>query len=159
MAEIILRFVTEKDPISQAIRDVTWSAFSHVEFMLDDGTTLGAHANGGVRIRPIDYAIFSNEERYRVTVTDDQKATILAYAQAQLGKPYDFTDIFGILLHRDWRKDDGWICSELVAACFEKAMPLLHAAVDAIDRVTPRDVYLSPYLIGNRIWPIPTAAK
>ena len=153
MTSITIRFVTEQDPISKAIRDVTWAPFSHVEFVLDDGSTLGAHASGGVKIRPIDYAVFSNEERYRVAVTDEQKAVIVAYALAQVGKPYDFGDILGILVHRDWRKDDRWICSELVAACFEKAMPLLHAA-DHVNRISPRDVYLSPYLIGNRIWPI-----
>ena len=120
MESISIRFVTEKDVISQAIRGVTWSAFSHVEFVLDDGTTLGAHASGGVAIRPIDYDVFSNEERYRIAVTAEAKAAILAYAHAQVGKPYDFTDIAGIMLHRDWRNEDRWICSELVTACFEK---------------------------------------
>ena len=154
MESVTIRFVTEKDVISEAIRGVTWSAFSHVEFILDDGTTLGAHASGGVKIRPIDYAVFSNEERYRIPVTADAKAAILAYAHAQVGKPYDFGDIAGIMLHRDWRNEDHWICSELVTACFEQAAPLLHADAQYVNRISPRDVYLSSMLIGNRIWPI-----
>lgn len=162
-----IRAVTEKDPISQAIRDVTWSAFSHVEFYLLEpltlpngavipaGWTIGAHAAGGVKPRPGNYAVFTNEERYRIPVTPEQKTAILAYAAQQIGKPYDFADIAGILLHRDWRAEDTWICSELLAASFEKGgKPLLHAPAGKVNRITPRDVYLSPYLDGNRIWPI-----
>lgn len=155
METIIIRFVTESDPVSASIRAFTWSNFSHVEFILDDGTALGAHAKGGVAIRPIDYAKFTNEERYKILVSPEQKRDILAYAHSQVGKPYDYTDIIGIVLHRDWRAEDHWICSELVAAAFEKGgLPLLYAPIDKVNRITPGDVYLTPYIIGCRIWPI-----
>lgn len=157
MANIIIRFVTQEDVESIAIRAYTWCAFSHVEFVLDDGTTLGARTdhNPGVQIRPINYAKFSNEERYNIPVTDEQKAIIMAFAHAQVGKPYDVKDIFGIFTHRDWRDDGSWICSELVTAAFEKGgVYLLNSQSEYVNRVTPADDYLSPMLRGNRIWPI-----
>lgn len=155
MADITIRFVTESDPVSLAIRLETWSQFSHVEFILDDNTALGAHAKGGVKIRPIDYAKFTNEERYKLTVTDQQKTDILDFAHKQVGKPYDFTDIAGILFHRDWRTEDKWICSELVASAFEHGgFPLLYAPIKFVHRISPAQLYLSPYLLNNRIWPI-----
>lgn len=148
MATVTIRLVTEHDPVSDIIRAETWCTYSHVEFVLDDGTTLGAHASGGVAIRPIDYAKFTAEQRFTLHVADEQKAAILGYAHAQVGKPYDFLDIVGILTHRDWRSPKRWICSELVAAAFEKGgFPLLNAG-EAVNRITPRDIYLSPYLIG-----------
>lgn len=154
-AEIIIRFITEADSISQAIRWETWSAFSHVEFVLPGDRTLGAHANGGVMIKPLTYCKPTNEERYRLVMPVNQQQAILAYATQQLGKPYDFTNIAGILAHRDWRVPNRWICSELVTACFEHGgLPLLNAPEAYVHRITPRDLYLSPMLIGNRVWPI-----
>lgn len=142
-----IRFVTTGDLISELIRLQTWSSWSHVEFILDDGTTLGAHAKGGVLIRPIDYDKFTAEKRYSIDVGSfDVKKAIMDYAHSQIGKPYDFSDIMGMLARRDWRKEDHWICSELVAACFEKGgFPLLHAG-QMVNRISPRDLYLSPYL-------------
>lgn len=152
---ITIRFITESDCISDAIRVETWCAFSHTEFVLEDGTLLGAHAKGGVQIRAADYCRPSDEEQYKLPVSEVQKEAILAYARLQVGKPYDFTDIVGILAHRDWRCDDKWICSELVAAAFEQGgFSLLNSPIKQVNRISPRDVYLSPYLIGQRIFPI-----
>lgn len=144
---LTIRFVTEDDLVSALIRDKTWSPYSHVEFVLDDGTTLGAHFSGGVAIRPLNYAKFSKEERFDIPVTDEQKALILAFAHAQVGKSYDMTAIAGMCLDRDWRNRDKWFCSELVAAAFELAVPLLRIA-DDVDRISPRDLLLSLRLEG-----------
>lgn len=154
MPHITIRFVTANDPVSIAIRMETWGKFSHVEFILDDGTTLGAHADGGVAIRPLNYAKFTEQHWYSIPVTEEQKIAIMAFAHEQVGKPYDFTDIAGILFHRDWRSDDSWICSELVAAAFEKGLPLLHIPDKDVNRVTPGGLYQTPYLIDNEVAPM-----
>lgn len=154
MAKITIRFVTEKDFISAAIRLETWSSFSHVEFVLDDGTTLGARSDGGVQIRPLGYTKFASEEWYQIEVTDAEKKAILDAARAQVGKKYDYSDIMGILFRRDWRAQDKWICSELVAYCFEKGgLPLVHAPLNRVNRITPGILYLSPWLDGNQVLP------
>jgi uncharacterized protein YycO len=153
---INIRFITEADLISDAIRVETWSPFSHVEFILDDGTYLGAHASGGVAIRPAYYCKPTREERYAIPCTQEQKDAILAYAHSQIGKPYDFTDIVGILIHRDWHAEDSWICSELVAAAFEKGgLPLLHTPMGIVSRITPEQDYLSSLLINRMTYQFP----
>lgn len=141
-----IRFVTEDDLVSRMIRVQTWCEFSHVEFVLDDGTTLGAHFSGGVRIRPANYSQFTKIAVFDVPVTAEQKATILGFANAQLGKGYDTEAIAGLVSHHDWRNPDKWFCSELVTAAFEQAFPLLHVP-NSVNRITPRDVLLSVLLL------------
>jgi uncharacterized protein YycO len=138
MAILTIRFVTSNDIISALIRDKTWSDYSHVEFILDDGTTLGAHADGGVRIRPADYAVFTATKVIHLTVTDQQKAAVLTFATAQVGKPYDMDAIAGIVAHRDWRNSDKWFCSEIVTAALESGNVIKPIAMN-IDRIVPRD--------------------
>lgn len=147
-ASVRLRFVTEDDLVSALIREKTWCDYSHVEFLLDDGTTLGARSSGGVQIRPTDYAKFSKIRVFSVACTVEQKFQIESFAKAQVGKAYDTGAIAGLLAHRDWRDPDKWFCSELVAAAFELAVPLLRIP-DSVDRVTPRDLLLSVRLENN----------
>src|SRR5690348_10753250 len=109
-AQIKLRFVTEDDLVSALIRRHTWCEYSHVEFVLDTGTTLGARFDGGVAIRPADYAKFTRVAEFVIPVTVEQKFQIMSFAQAQIGKAYDCEAIAGVLLHRDWRNADKWFC-------------------------------------------------
>ncbi len=68
----------------------------------------------------------------------------LAFAHAQVGKPYDYTAIAGFLARRDWREDDSWFCSELQAAAFEAGRrPLLNPTI-SINRISPGLLELSP---------------
>jgi uncharacterized protein YycO len=146
METIKIRFVTCADLVSALIRDKTFCAYSHVEFVLDDGTTLGAHASGGVAIRPANYDVFTKIAVFAVSVSQSQKDVIFSFAQAQVGKPYDFGAIAGLVVDRDWRDTSKWFCSELVAAAFEQAEPLLRVP-DSVDRITPRDLLLSLGLV------------
>jgi uncharacterized protein YycO len=141
-AVVTIRFVTCDDIVSALIRDKTWCDYSHVEFVLDDGTTLGAHADRGVAIRPANYDVFTKLAVFAVPMTEEQKAAIMSFAKAQLGKAYDKDAIAGIVFHRDWRNPNEWFCSELVAAAFEQALPLLNVP-DNVNRITPRDLLLS----------------
>lgn len=141
-ASITIRFVTCDDIVSALIRRHTWCDYSHVEFVLDDGTTLGAHLDRGVAIRPSNYDSFTKIDTFVIPMTAEQKATIMAFARDQVGKAYDKTAIAGLVFHRDWRNKDQWFCSELVAASFEQALPLLNVP-SSVDRITPRDLLLS----------------
>src|SRR5579862_8668343 len=119
MANFNIRFVTDDSPISRAIRLATKSLFSHTEIILEDGSYLGAHLDGGVQIRPASYMKPTLERRYAIPVTDEQLKSMLDFAQSQVGKPYDSTDIIGTLLDFGWSRPGSWICSELVAAAAE----------------------------------------
>ena len=137
---VLLQLVTSwHDPVSLAIRVTTRSRVSHAEFLLPDGSTLGAHAVGGVKLRP--WRRDPDETVLRFTAPGIDAAYQVALRQA--GKPYDFLAIGGILLDRDWRDTRRWFCSELVAWAFERAgAPLLNPDAPAW-RITPRDLLLS----------------
>jgi len=138
---IAIQFSANQTLGSRIIRAFTWSAFSHVEFVLPDGRLLGARADGGVDIRE-PHADHTRIETYQV----DHTEAVLNAALTQCGKPYDWPGVFGIGLHRDWQEDDSWFCSELVAWAFKEAgRPLLRA--EHLHRITPRDLLLSPYLV------------
>lgn len=84
------------------------------------------------------------------SITDEQRAEIVDYAVAQIGKPYGFLDIFTIFLRivglrvppvKLWNKlskREGFICSELVAEAYDKASFTL--INKPLNLVTPGDL-------------------
>lgn len=141
---IKVRFVDGPGFVSDFIKFWTWSEWSHVDVWTPDGW-LGARSNGGVQIRPWDYTKVDKEEIRVITLDDATEANIMNWLHAQIGKPYDYLAIAGMPFRQDWQNDSRWFCSELVAAAFAQAgVPLLDA--DHYNRITPRDLYLSPLL-------------
>lgn len=167
MATITLRFVTQKDLVSTLIRQMTDCAYSHVEFILDDGWapallahgalgllpgplngwTLGAHLDGGVKFRSLYYANFSAKEVVTVECTDAQKAAVVNSAVAAVGAPYDCQDIAGIVFHQNWTEKGHYICSVFVAkALLDAGINVLRVQPTIVPSITPRDLFLSPLL-------------
>lgn len=68
----------------------------------------------------------------------DIPAEALIFALAQIGKPYDWTAIAGVLMRRDWHEEDSWYCSELGAATVESWIPVFAK----FNRVTPERLLL-----------------
>lgn len=135
---IILQFSKSRNPFSWLIRKFTWSDWSHVDVVLPSGKLLGA-TSGGVGLRePEDV---KQSIRFKI----DAPITALEKIASQIGKPYDWRGVFGLWLKRDWQENDSWFCSELVAWAFKEAgKPLLRT--EHLERITPRDLLLSPYL-------------
>jgi uncharacterized protein YycO len=74
---------------------------------------------------------------------------IMNWYLQQIGKPYDFLAVAAMPFRRDWRDDKRWFCSELAIAGFEQAgIDLLN--ITHLNRVTPRDLYLSPLLLPTQ---------
>ena len=142
-----VQIVTERfNPISASIRFTTRSWASHAEFIdVTAQTTLGSRSIGGVKIRPCSKDHYSKVEQF----TAPGMLEAYAWANTQIGKPYDFSAIAGIALNRDWRNEDRFFCSELLALAFEKAgFPILSTRPSAaIYRITPRDLLLSRILV------------
>ena len=70
----------------------------------------------------------------------------VSWASKQVGKSYDWTAICGFALRRDWHDETRWFCSELVEGAMDHCgAQLLHDS-GYLDRITPRDLYLSPML-------------
>jgi len=142
--KITLRFIRDTSVISELIGWQTFGKWSHVEFCLPDGY-LGSQAPEGVKLRPWDYCKPSEELRCTVEVPTDVGKRILAFARAQIGKPYDYKSIAGFIMRRDWTDANAWFCSELVAASFKHAgHPLLRT--EECNRISPSTLSLSPLL-------------
>jgi uncharacterized protein YycO len=140
---ITLQFSSESGIGSTLITWFEWSPYSHVDFVLPDGTLLGARLDGGVQIRPAGYANFTRTERLAVKAPN----AVLDAAKSQIGKPYDTAAIVAFGIHqRSWTDEASWFCSELVAWAFQQGgKPLLRTS--HLNRITPADLLLSPYLL------------
>ena len=144
---IQIRFVTCGDAVSDGIRAFEYGFWAtHVEALMPEGVLLGAHAAGGVQARPRDYdkSEFTRELYISIPATAAQMEAFHSFLRAQVGKPYDFLAIAGIALQRDWRMEDSWICSELIASALTQPQVDIfpsHIAAE-FNHVTPRDVRL-----------------
>lgn len=126
--------------MSTVIRAATWSRWSHVA-LIDGDEVIEATAPAGVRRFPVVEAINHAKRGAIVELPCRSAESILSAAASQLGKPYDYTAILGLGLHRDWQDDDSWFCSELVAWAFQQAgEPLFRPEV--MRRVTPQHLWM-----------------
>jgi len=126
------------------VRIATWSPFAHVGFKLDDGKVLDATPDFGVSIR--DAIDDETTEYWKILAPRQHIADAVSYATRQVGKPYDWNAIYGLILRKDWHEDSKFFCSELVEAAFDFVhWPLVRDA-GRLDRITPRDLLLSPRL-------------
>ncbi len=150
MTDIILRFSGSSNIAAWSVKVYTWSWCSHVEteLMRDNKPILyGALPTTGVDYRPFNSTDGDRVERYRIQVDEDIKTSITQQLLSQRGKPYYYTAILGLAIHRDWGNDDSkWFCSELVTWAFKHGGCELIRS-DHKDRISPRDLLLSPLLI------------
>jgi uncharacterized protein YycO len=148
---ITLRFVTCNDPVSYTIRAFEYGFWaSHAEALMPDGTLLGAHADGGVQARNHDYDAgkFTKELYVSIPATPAMTDSFHSFLRSQIGKPYDFEAIAGIVAQRNWRNDDSWFCSELVAAALAHCGWFASELATEFNHLTPRDLLL---IVSGRI--------
>jgi hypothetical protein len=70
----------------------------------------------------------------------------MEFAHKQIGTHYDFLCIAGILFKHDWNSPKHTICSLLAQAISQAALrPIIRVPV-SMDRITPRDLWISPLL-------------
>ena len=142
MASVQLLFTTTHLPASWLIRAGTWSSWSHVA-LVDGDHVIESVMGHGVRRVPLGSATHRASRHALVNLSAHNPALIIATAAGQLGKPYDYSAILGLGLHRDWQEEDAWFCSELVAWAFHQAgEPLFRA--ECLRRVTPQHLWMLP---------------
>lgn len=123
---------------SLALRAAMWSRYSH-SAIYDDATGLvydSTLMHGGVRATLwLDWMPhYPERELRRMSVIDADGAR--RWLDAQVGKPYDWTALAGMAVHRNWQDDDAWFCSELTEACTSRwGVPRFRAGMA---RITPR---------------------
>ena len=138
---ITLRFSSGTGIAALGVRALTWSWCAHVSIIIDKTTVIDATPEYGVAIRKIDDSI----EKTQYFEVDMDYDIVIAFAKTQLGKPYDYSGCFGILIHHDMHEMNHWFCSEFVDwVSKQTGTPLVRS--DHLDRITPRDLLLSPLL-------------
>ena len=136
-------FCRSRAPLSVLIRWMTWSSWSHVALVTPEGVAYEATGKG-VSKGPIAHLVsrYQTVEVQEVRIPAPDK--VIAFLEAQLGKPYDFSALFGFMFRRDWAENDKWFCSELVASA------LLDSGIAIVckptNRITPQDLYESTTL-------------
>lgn len=136
---ITLRFSRGDGVAGWAVRTWTWSWAAHVGIVLRNGRILDAYPGRGVSVR--DAAWEASDRFYQADVPDGA----LLWARSQIGAGYDYLAVLGAVLHRDREGRGRWDCAAFVEWCCWKAgRPLLEVA--RLDRITPRDLLLSPWL-------------
>lgn len=143
---IRLRFVTCDDQVSALIRWAEDFWASHVEAVVAEGY-LGAHADGGVLVRPVGYDkdILVREEFVDVPAPASVTARFEQYLRGHVGEPYDFAAIFGFVLRDDMHAKEHAICSALqtdalIECGIAKDLPM------PTYQISPRDLRL--YVAG-----------
>lgn len=155
MALWVVRFINSDDFVSHAIDWVTNSLFDHVEMGTPEGTWIGAHAGSGIQERVANYCVPTRERRYALPCSDYQLATILASARRDIGIPYNYEGIIGLLLHsRNFTDEHRDFCSQWMMKKSElfEDLALLNVAAGWEYLVTPETLHLSPKFRGHLVF-------
>lgn len=137
---IRLRFVTCNDHISALIRWAEDDWRSHVEAVLPDGY-LGAHSDGGVKVRQVGYdaAILQREEFVDIPADGPMAALWEKCLRQHVGEPYDFGAILGIVLRADLSQREHVICSALQMKVLIDCGKAIKFPLDPAE-ISPRDL-------------------
>lgn len=145
MGTVSVLFTRRHHPGSVAIRAATWSAWSHVDLIDDLGSIpvlIGSIALQGVVQESLELRLVKASRAALVKFPAANPAAVIAAARSQLGKPYDWAGIAGLVTrNRDWQADDSWFCSELVAWAFTQGgSPLFRE--DLVGRINPQHLWM-----------------
>jgi uncharacterized protein YycO len=99
------------------IRWFTWSKWNHVAVKFETGIVEARYS--GVCWTTLKYLKkqYSVVEEVQIEVPDLEGA--FRFATKQVGKPYDWTAVFGHPFRRNWNNPEKWFCSELAEAIIE----------------------------------------
>jgi uncharacterized protein YycO len=132
MQHITVIYARAPKPISWAIRFTTWSQWSHIGVVSEDGSKVyESRGDTGVVETPINDFLWRYTEYAFAQLPCESKCKAYRFYQSQLGKPYDFTALYSIVFRRDWQEPDSWFCSEYVGA------GLGIFRTESIKRITP----------------------
>lgn len=125
-----LIYVTSDSVTSRIIRGIDGGPASHVgvESPLRPGDVFDStFLHRGVRITPRDEWLRMDGRCLvrEIDVALPNEAAALSWAVDQVGKPYDWTALFGMAILRDMEDPLRWYCSEYgICACMQGGMAL-----------------------------------
>jgi uncharacterized protein YycO len=134
-----LLFTSSNLPAALLIRAVTACKWHHCAVAFGD-VVYEARFNG---VTKTTLEHFKSRGKYRcvdVQLSDEKSA--IHFADAQLGKGYDWRGLLGFKFGRNWQSSGKWYCSELAAAVAKAG------GVELVRRellgVSPRDLWVLP---------------
>jgi hypothetical protein len=102
-------------PLSVLIKLFTWSKWSHCG-VVDGDYVIEARALKGVVRTPLkEFIARYNRIEIATLPTLRDHEQIMKLSELEMGKPYDFSAVFGIAFRTGWADPSKWFCSELVA--------------------------------------------
>lgn len=105
--------------------------------LLEDNTVVDTTFLSGVRIQTLD--TFSEHYKDRVVreIVLPNELAAKQFLYDQIGKPYDWTALLGIIVRNvKWADDDSWFCSELVEGAIKAGG--LDRFVEKLSRIIPQ---------------------
>jgi len=121
---------------SWLIRFFTFSKFSHVAIKISDTVIVDSTLASGVRAITTKEFIKHYPKYVELDVYIPNENLAKDFLLSQIGKPYDLTAIFGMVLQRKWHEEDSWFCSELLEAAIKAGgKPRFR---DDVYRITPQ---------------------
>ena len=94
-----------------------YGGYSHVDGVLSTGELAGARSDAvggqppGFRVRPAFYEHWDKRTVVTLTVSDQQAKDWERFLRAQIGDPYDESDILGLIIGQPISSAGHWICS------------------------------------------------
>lgn len=136
--------------ISTMIRWQTRSHYSHAALLLRDGSTI-IEAWQGEGVRKKQIGDWNDVDTFHVDVSDQVWDAVIAFAEAQIGKPYDYVQVLRFVSRRKPVDDGKWFCSELAFEAFR------WNGVKLLDRVpgsavSPAMLSWSPLLKSSTVY-------
>ena len=139
---IRLRFSTNDNIFDKLINWYGRGWAAHVDAQLPDYSLIGA-----VPFKGVHHLLFDSVSTKKLTVelptTKEIQDKFYAFITDQLGKSYDWRSLFSMITYgRDWREDDSWFCSELIAAALEHSGYFEHPLSISSARFMPQDLLM-----------------
>lgn len=122
---------------SALIRWFTWSRWSHVSVQVSETLVIDSRFWArGVRYQSLDRLLAESSAHEVVDVSVPDERAALLWLQSQVGRPYDWGMVLGLLWRSGrWADPGAWACSELAEAGIV-AGGLMRFRAD-VSRITP----------------------
>ncbi len=137
-------FTNSRKPAAPLIRLLTWSDFSHVAVVMNEYEIVHADFSG-VHVEPLKDLQLRSKNWMIVEYECDDPNAVVDACLTQVGKPYDFSGLVGILFRDiDLQDDSKWWCSEFpMYGSMVAGWPTFN--VEYIHRLTPQHWLMLPH--------------
>jgi uncharacterized protein YycO len=132
--------ISSHGPAAYFIKLFTFSKWNHSAIYFEDmGIVIDSTFKTGVRTMGIESYLqrYPDYDISYIEVPDLQAAKDFAFAQ--VGKPYDWTAIFGLVFRNSWEEPDSWFCSELAEAIIKAGG--LQRFRDYLSKLVPKEIW------------------